>query len=138
MESKPADVFSFAMLTVEVFSGNVPFEGRRNEAVMPLVLQGGRPEMPGNARTVGLTGEMWKLVESCWQRNPGKRPVMEEVVREWQKFVERKNDDIITVTEYVHICSRDLDPALFHSQISLLDSGNLNLWQSPHRTPAYS
>ena len=103
MESKPADVFAFAMLTVEVFSGRMPFEGWRNEAVMRIVLQGGRPEMPGNARVVGLTGEMWKLVESCWQQNPEKRPTMEEVVSEWRKFVERRNDDNIIVTECVHI-----------------------------------
>ena len=132
MESKPADVFAFAMFTVEVFSGREPFEGQRNEAVMQLILQGGRPEMPGNAQVLGLTDEMWKLVQSCWQQNPEERPTIGEVVGEWGKFVERKSDDNIIVTECVHIAG-DL---WFHSQLSLIDVGNLDPWQNPHRALA--
>ncbi|KAF9647761.1 kinase-like protein [Thelephora ganbajun] len=92
MESKAADVFAFGMLAAEVFTGKIPFEGLRDEVVGRHILQGGRPEIPANAQAVGLTGEMWKLLESCWQHNPRKRPKMEEVVRRWQKFVENIND----------------------------------------------
>ena len=63
VESKVADVFTFAMLVVEVFTGKVPFEGQKNEALVLLISQGGRPENP---QAVGLTNEMWKLLESCW------------------------------------------------------------------------
>ncbi|KAF9646894.1 kinase-like protein [Thelephora ganbajun] len=93
MESKAADVFAFGMFAVEVFTGKIPFEEQKNEAVVLRISQGGRPEMPPNARAVGLTGEMWKLLESCWQQTPKKRPTMEEVVRRWQKFVESINDN---------------------------------------------
>ena len=86
-ESKAADVFAFGMFGVEVFTGKIPFEGQKNEAVVLHISGGGRPEMPENAQAVGLTGEMWKLFESCWQQNPKKRPTMVEVVRRWQKFV---------------------------------------------------
>jgi serine/threonine protein kinase len=95
MESKPADVFAFAMLAVEVFTGSVPFEGQTSAMAASRVLRGERPEMPGNAQDVGLTGEMWKLLESCWQQDPEKRPTMDEVVRRWQKFVDR-NDNTTT------------------------------------------
>ena len=56
--------------------------------------------MPDNAQAVGLTDEIWKILESCWQQNPKKRPTMEEVVRRWQNLVERGNS---VVTEWVQI-----------------------------------
>jgi hypothetical protein len=76
------------MFAVEIFTGKIPFGGQRNEAVVVRISRGGRPEMPGNAQEVGLTGEMWKLLESCWQQNPEKRPTMEEVVRIWEELLE--------------------------------------------------
>ena len=104
MESKAADVFSFAMFAVEVFTSKIPFEEQKNEAVVLRISQGGRPEMPENAQAVGLTGEMWKIIDSCWQQNPKKRPTIEAVVRRWQKFVEY-DDDGNVVTEYVQIAN---------------------------------
>jgi len=101
MESKAADVFAFGMFAVEVFTGKVPFEGQKNEAVVLLISRGSRPEIPGNAQAVGLTGEVWKLLESCWQQTPKKRPAMEEVVRRWQGFV--NNVDSNGVIGYVQI-----------------------------------
>ena len=102
MESKAADVFAFGMLAVEVFTGKVPFEEQKNEAVALRISRGGRPEMPGNAQAVGLTSEIWKLLESCWQQNPKKRPTMKEVVRRWQGFV-GNNGDSNSIIECVQI-----------------------------------
>ena len=87
MESKAADVFAFGMFAVEVFTGKIPFEEQKNETVVLRISQGGRPEMPRNAQAVGLTVEMWNILETCWQQNPKKRPTMQEVVRKWQMFV---------------------------------------------------
>lgn len=81
------------MFAVEVFTGEMPFKNRRNEAVALLILQGNRPEMPRNSQTVGLTGDMWNLLQSCWQPDPSNRPTMEELVGRWQEFVECSNDD---------------------------------------------
>ena len=102
VESKPADVFAFAMFAVEIFTGKIPFEELKNEAVVPWVLKGGRPKMPENVQAVGLTGEMWKLIENCWQHDPEERPTIEEVVKRWRKFVEYEVDDDV-VTECVQI-----------------------------------
>ena len=88
VESKPADIFAFAMVVVEVFTGKIPFGEEKNEAVVLRISQGGRPEMPENARAVGLTRDIWKLLESCWQQDTRKRPTIEEVMRKWQKFVD--------------------------------------------------
>ena len=101
MESKPADVFAFAMFAVEVFTGNIPFEGRTFTTAALDALEGKRPEIPGNAQEMGLTGEMLKFLESCWHQDPEKRPTMEEVVRRWRRFVVRNNNDRHTTAEWV-------------------------------------
>lgn len=64
LESKVPDVFAFAMLAVEGFTGNIPFEEQKNEAVVPRISQGGRPVMPPNARDVGLAVEMWRFLRA--------------------------------------------------------------------------
>ena len=92
MESKAADVFAFAMLAVEVFTGKIPFEGQKNEAAVLRISQGGRPEFPEDAQAVGLTVEIWNVLESCWHQNPKRRPTMQEVVRKWQIFVANGDD----------------------------------------------
>jgi len=93
MESKPADVFAFAMFAVEVFTGKLPFGEQKNEVAVLRISQGGRPDMPENAEDVGLTRDMWKLLESCWNQSPAKRPTMAEVARKWYKLIEFSDDD---------------------------------------------
>ena len=132
MESKPADVFAFGMFAVEVFTGKIPFEEQKNEAVVLQISRGGRPVMPPNAQAVGLTIEMWKLLESCWQQNPKKRPTMDEIVRRWETFVGRNDHDNEIITEWVKITSVTLAP----SSQPPLGLGNLNLRQNPHRALA--
>ena len=100
IESKPADVFAFAMLAVEVFTGKIPFGEQKNEAAVLRISQGGRPEMPQNAQETGLTADIWNVLQSCWQQNPKKRPTMQEVVRKWQSFI-GNDDDLDTSPECV-------------------------------------
>lgn len=99
VETRAADVFAFGMLSVEVFTGEVPFRDLKwNEVVALHISQGDRPKMPRNAHEVGLTVEMWELLESCWQQDPGKRPTMREVVSIWQEFV-KKDDELTALSE---------------------------------------
>jgi len=128
MESKPADVFAFGMFAIEVFTGKIPFEEQKNEAVVLQISRGGRPVMPRNAQAMGLTTEMWKLLESCWQHNPKKRPTMNEIVRRWKTFVEHDDDNGV-ITECVIITS----VILASSSQPPIGLGNLNLRQNPHR-----
>lgn len=88
MESKPADIFAFGMLAIEVFTGKIPFEEQKNEAIVLRISQGARPAMPENAHGAGLSVEMWELMESCWQQNPKNRPTAGEVVRRLEKLIE--------------------------------------------------
>lgn len=87
--SKPADVFAFGMLAVEVFSGKVPFKDI-NSGPGPVIIQitsGKRPAKPQVAEHFGLTAEMWESIEKCWSANPSMRPTIDEVVRAWEVFV---------------------------------------------------
>ena len=86
VESKAADVFAFAMVVIEVYTGRVPFSGEPAATVPSLVLKGERPEMPQDAEQVGLTDDIWEFLKRCWHQNPKKRPATKEVVRKWQKF----------------------------------------------------
>ena len=112
-ESKQADVFAFGMLAVEVFTGEVPFQKHAPAVAALCVLKGERPEKPRNAQQIGLTGEMWELLESCWHQDPEKRPTMEEVVRRWQRSVrnEGKRDAADTQTPPSHDQLRETPPA---------------------------
>ena len=92
MESKAADVFAFAMLAVEVFTGRPLFGEQKNEAVALRISTGERPEMPKNAQEVGLTAEIWEILRNCWQSNPEKRPTMGDVVRRWRESLFLENN----------------------------------------------
>lgn len=69
------------MLSIEIFTDNVPFSHISNEAYIPLVIRDGslptRPET--NISMGGLSDEMWNLMNQCWQRDPESRPSMSEI-----------------------------------------------------------
>ena len=133
-ESKAADVFAFGMLAVEVFTGKIPFEGQENEAVALHISQGGRPEISRNARTVGLTDEMWKLFEDCWQQDPKTRPTMEKVVRRLQACVANNDVDNI-VSECVHITVLTRVSSSVRLLTSMVYIGNRNLRRDSRQGP---
>ena len=96
VESKPADVFAFAMLAIEVFTGRLPFEGKGNSVAAKRILNGVRPEFPQNAEDVGLTVPMWDFLQRCWDGDPTKRPKIDEVVTTWEGFL--KNEGYVQIT----------------------------------------
>ncbi|KAF9646096.1 kinase-like protein [Thelephora ganbajun] len=90
--SKSADVFAFAMLAVEVFTGRTPFEDTNNALAGIRILEGKRPAKPEAGEQLGLTAGMWKFIEKCWNASPNKRPTIDEVVGTWEGFVNGNND----------------------------------------------
>ncbi|KAF9791978.1 kinase-like domain-containing protein, partial [Thelephora terrestris] len=82
-----ADVFSFAMVMVEVFTGRVPFFPESDSVARSAVNRGERPERPAHT---GLTDKLWELIEQCWHEDPAKRPKMSwvsGVLRDWSVFL---------------------------------------------------
>jgi len=81
--SKPADVFAFAMLAIELYTGEVPFGPEmKPERATLLISEGKRPGMPP-----GLTEEIRKCIKSCWDQNPNKRPTIDQVVNTLERVV---------------------------------------------------
>ena len=78
--TEQADIFAFAMLGVEVFTGELPFGGVRHETAIIMIAQGQRPEKPRGAENRGLTTEVWKFIQRCSHQNPTRHPDIDTVV----------------------------------------------------------
>ena len=98
VESKPADIFAFGMLVIEVLTGKPPFEGCSEPGAARRILRGDRPELPQNAGDVDLTNPMRDFIQRCWREDPAKRPEIDEVVTTWEGFLQVENDEYVKGT----------------------------------------
>ncbi|KAK1218793.1 Rho guanine nucleotide exchange factor [Marasmius sp. AFHP31] len=77
--SRRSDIYAYAGVCYEIFTGNYPFYKLRDEAVYDAVVNCGecphRPEEAGE-----LSDPMWEIMRSCWQHNQHLRPSVEAVV----------------------------------------------------------
>ena len=98
VESKPADIFAFGMLVIEVLTGKPPFEGCSEPGAACKILRGDRPELVQNAGDVDLTDPMRDLIKRCWHENPTERPEIGKVVTLWEGFLRVENDGYVKGT----------------------------------------
>jgi len=72
-----SDVYAFSMTVIEIFTGMIPFNQKKNDSsVIFTVLDGGRPEVPP---FLNDQESLRVLVQDCWQQMPGKRPTSRAV-----------------------------------------------------------
>jgi len=69
--SKASDIYALAMISVEIFSGRLPFHELTGAAVAVRIAQEIRPGRPDHPQ---LSDGMWKLIEQCWHQDRAKRP----------------------------------------------------------------
>ncbi|QRW20633.1 Serine/threonine-protein kinase [Rhizoctonia solani] len=85
----PCDVWGWAMATLEIVSGSVPYYKHKQAiTVMNKVMQGPptrADHLEFNTYAYRPT-EMWGLLEKCWKQNPEDRLSMDEVVIELKKI----------------------------------------------------
>jgi len=96
--SKEADVFSFAMVMVEVrcrridarraflnrpfvsmqvFTRAVPFGASKPGMAGLAIMQGDRPPRPAHPL---CSDKLWKIIQRCWAQEPSSRPEVSEVL----------------------------------------------------------
>ena len=97
--SKEADIFSFAMVMIEVrykqpsvcrtlahrhfaliqvFTGAIPFSGKSPAMAISAITQGRRPPQPTHPT---FAEHLWTLMQRCWDHDPHLRPEISEVLQ---------------------------------------------------------
>ena len=103
--TRNTDVWSFGMLSVEIFTDNVPFSDIPNETFVSQVIRDGslptRPE--DGITTKGLTDTMWDLMNQCWRREPESRPKMPEIREAIQNMLPMRSGMWYALSHIVNI-----------------------------------
>ncbi|KAJ1305878.1 hypothetical protein OPQ81_010600 [Rhizoctonia solani] len=79
----PCDVWGWAMATLEIVSGSIPYYMHKEAMTIMLKVKEGPPrrkDYPGFNNYAYRPDEMWALLEYCWAEEPSKRPKMDEIV----------------------------------------------------------
>jgi len=77
-----SDIYAFALVCYELFSGQVPFDNIELYDLRLLLEKGERLSLPTDdlSRRRGLSPEMEDVIRVCWSQEPSKRPSADELV----------------------------------------------------------
>ncbi|KAF8549770.1 kinase-like protein [Imleria badia] len=77
LDRRRCDVFAFGCIAFEVYTGGPPFQGNDPTMRSQMLLSGGRPRRPTDARALklGLDDDMWMFIGSLWAHRPEARLV---------------------------------------------------------------
>ena len=65
----------------QVLTGAPPFAGQQGpELACQITLGGKRPPRPNSSESLGITDEVWDLLEMCWTKDASSRPEVNHVV----------------------------------------------------------
>ncbi|TFK48678.1 kinase-like protein [Heliocybe sulcata] len=80
-----ADVYSFARVCLEVYSGERPFTGTTlNDHILSEVYLGRSPPRPQGG--LKIPNDVWSFMETCWARDPALRPNIRTVVKRFEEI----------------------------------------------------
>ncbi|KZT54454.1 kinase-like protein, partial [Calocera cornea HHB12733] len=77
-----ADVWSFGMVLLALFSGRRPFHLLPDDcSLLRAIIQRERPQHPGSlANQRGLCDALWQLAQDCWKEERTERPTASDIV----------------------------------------------------------
>ena len=64
---------------LQVLTGTLPFGKLSGSELVFEVLGGEKPSKPADALELGLSHNVWKLLEDCWQTDRTSRPSIKDV-----------------------------------------------------------
>ena len=67
-------------INLQVFAHEYPFSQIHPFLVPGLVLAGRRPSRPADREILGLSDDLWALVEKCWAEDPTVRPKIANIL----------------------------------------------------------
>ncbi|KAG7089212.1 hypothetical protein E1B28_010914 [Marasmius oreades] len=77
--SKESDIYAYACVCYEIFTGRIPFYELSEAAIVfAVLLDKRRPSHPENCTK--LRGSMWDIMVACWNEGPSFRPTMVDVL----------------------------------------------------------
>lgn len=76
-DSKKADIFAFAMVMIEAFTGEIPFNTKTGPEVTAAIMSGMRPHQPTHP---AFTKELLRLMLNCWSQRPESRMKASQVL----------------------------------------------------------
>ncbi|KAF7370569.1 hypothetical protein MSAN_00689300 [Mycena sanguinolenta] len=96
-----SDVYSFAFVCVELYTGKPPFSDISHDAAVILrVMAKERPPRPCDAKGRKLMSDaLWTTVQQCWSHNIAERPSMARVV----EMMQDANEDLPIVVRFLSI-----------------------------------
>nr|XP_009677877.1 PREDICTED: receptor-interacting serine/threonine-protein kinase 4 [Struthio camelus australis] len=99
------DVYSFSIVIWGVLTQKKPFAEENNILhIMVKVVKGHRPELPAVSKSRPHScNNLIKLMQKCWQDDPGERPTFQEITSETEALCEKPED------ETKEVLSQDVD-----------------------------
>ncbi|KAJ6486731.1 kinase-like domain-containing protein, partial [Mycena sanguinolenta] len=74
IRTKASDVYAYACVCLELYTGNPPFSRLQDVAAMLRVIRGERPEQPPS-----IPAAVWQLVTSAWVEDFRARPTIHDI-----------------------------------------------------------
>ncbi|EIM92489.1 kinase-like protein [Stereum hirsutum FP-91666 SS1] len=84
--TKASDVYSFAMLVIELYTGDLPMKHMGYTTPQSLGAFHENPNSPRLKRPLAVPKRMWRIVRKCAQRDEKMRPSMHEVKRDMLEY----------------------------------------------------
>ncbi|NXR30928.1 RIPK4 kinase, partial [Zosterops hypoxanthus] len=89
------DVYSFSIVVWGVLTQKKPYAEENNILhIMVKVVKGHRPELPAVSKSRPHScNNLIKLMQKCWQDDPGERPTFQEITSETEALCEKPEDE---------------------------------------------